>query len=164
ALEAAGIATATVTLHVGAGTFEPVRVDDLAEHRMHSEYAEIDAATAERLNGVRAAGGRVVAVGTTSLRVLESAGEGGRLAPFRGETDLFITPGYAFRATDALITNFHLPESSLLMLVCALGGYERVMAAYRHAVAEGYRFFSYGDAMYLEPTADVAPPPLPREA
>ena len=160
ALEAAGVTTATVTLHVGAGTFEPVRVDDLAEHRMHSEFAEIDGNTAERLNRVRAAGGRVVAVGTTSLRVLESAGEDGRLHPFCGETDLFITPGYRFRATDALVTNFHLPESSLLMLVCAMGGYERVMAAYRHAVAECYRFFSYGDAMYLEPTADVAPPPL----
>ena len=150
-LEGAGITTATVTLHVGAGTFEPVRVDDLDEHRMHSEFAVLTPETAERLNAVRAAGGRVVAVGTTSLRVLESAGEAGRLHPFRGETDIFIRPGYAFRATDALITNFHLPESTLMMLVCAFGGHRRVMDAYAHAVAARYRFFSYGDAMLIHP-------------
>ncbi|MFO8154411.1 MAG: tRNA preQ1(34) S-adenosylmethionine ribosyltransferase-isomerase QueA [Pseudomonadota bacterium] len=162
-LAAAGIATATVTLHVGAGTFEPVRVEDLDAHRMHSEFAALDAATAERLNAVRAAGGRVVAVGTTSLRVLESAGEAGRVRAFRGETDIFIRPGYAFGATDALITNFHLPESTLMMLVCAFGGHQRMLDAYAHAVAARYRFFSYGDAMLIHPDPEVAPPAITEE-
>lgn len=149
ALERRGIASGYVTLHVGAGTFQPVRADDIAEHRMHSEWLEVDEALCRRVGQTRAAGGRVVAVGTTSVRSLETAAAGGELAPFRGETDIFIRPGYRFRAVDALITNFHLPESTLLMLVCAFAGYDTVMRAYRHAVAEGYRFFSYGDAMFL---------------
>ena len=145
-----GVELGTVTLHVGAGTFKPVRVDDLAEHRMHAERVHVSAALCAQVAATRARGGRVVAVGTTVVRSLESAAAGGELTPFEGETRLFITPGYAFRVVDVLITNFHLPESTLLMLVCAFGGYEAVMAAYRHAVEERYRFFSYGDAMLLE--------------
>jgi S-adenosylmethionine:tRNA ribosyltransferase-isomerase len=152
ALDAAGIGHETLTLHVGAGTFLPVKADDTDEHRMHSEWGRIDAATAERLNAVRAAGGRIVAVGTTSLRLLESAaGEDGRLRPFEGDTAIFITPGYRFRAVDGLLTNFHLPRSTLFMLVSALMGRERMQAAYGHAIAEGYRFYSYGDASLLLP-------------
>jgi len=152
ALDAAGIARLTVTLHVGAGTFLPVKVADTRDHRMHSEMGFLDAAAAQRINAVRAAGGRVVAVGTTCLRLLESAAAAdGRVAPFAGETSLFITPGYRFRAVDLLLTNFHLPRSTLFMLVAAFAGLERMRAAYAHAIAERYRFFSYGDACLLHP-------------
>jgi S-adenosylmethionine:tRNA ribosyltransferase-isomerase len=147
----AGVARAQVTLHVGAGTFQPVRVDDLRDHRMHAEFTEVPAATCEAVAACRARGGRVVAVGTTSVRALESAAQGGRLTPYTGDTRLFITPGYRFQVVDALITNFHLPESTLLMLVAAFAGRGHVLAAYRHAVAARYRFFSYGDAMFVEP-------------
>jgi S-adenosylmethionine:tRNA ribosyltransferase-isomerase len=150
AIAARGVETGFVTLHVGAGTFQPVRVDDLAEHRMHAERVGVSAELAQRIAAARERGGRVVAVGTTVVRALETAtGEDGIAHAFDGETRLFITPGYRFRAVDALLTNFHLPESTLLMLVSAFGGHERVMAAYRHAVGQGYRFFSYGDAMFL---------------
>jgi len=144
-----GVESAFVTLHVGAGTFQPVRVDDIREHTMHSEYIEVSQAVCDQVAATRARGGRVVAVGTTSVRSLESAAGGGHLAPFAGETDIFIYPGYEFRVVDAMITNFHLPESTLLMLVSAFAGYEQVMAAYAHAVAQRYRFFSYGDAMFI---------------
>ncbi|MEM6639279.1 MAG: tRNA preQ1(34) S-adenosylmethionine ribosyltransferase-isomerase QueA [Pseudomonadota bacterium] len=150
-LDARGIHRATVTLHVGAGTFEPVRVDDIARHRMHSEVATISAETATAINAAKARGGRVIAVGTTSLRTLESAARSGSLGAFSGETDLFITPGFTFNAVDGLMTNFHLPESTLMMLVCALGGQARVLSAYQHAVGERYRFFSYGDATLIWP-------------
>jgi S-adenosylmethionine:tRNA ribosyltransferase-isomerase len=150
-LRTMGIETVFVTLHVGAGTFQPVRVDALEEHKMHAEYVEVSEEAVATIKRARAAGGRVVAVGTTSVRSLETAAQTGELKPFAGETQLFITPGYRFRAVDLLITNFHLPESTLLMLVCAMGGYEQVMAAYRHAVAQQYRFFSYGDAMLVIP-------------
>ncbi|WP_275099514.1 tRNA preQ1(34) S-adenosylmethionine ribosyltransferase-isomerase QueA [Sedimenticola hydrogenitrophicus] len=149
-LDAMGIERACVTLHVGAGTFRPVRVDRLEEHVMHSEYAEVSPEVCARVRAARARGNRVVAVGTTSVRSLESASREGEIQPFYGDTRLFITPGYRFRSVDALVTNFHLPESTLLMLVAAFSGYERIMAAYRHAVARRYRFFSYGDAMFLE--------------
>jgi len=148
-LRGAGIETGFVTLKVGAGTFQPLRSDDVDAHVMHSEYARVSALVCEQVAETRSRGGRVVAVGTTSVRALESAAAGGELAPFDGDTRLFIKPGHAFRAVDALLTNFHLPESTLLMLVCAFAGFETVMGAYRHAVAEGYRFFSYGDAMFL---------------
>ena len=152
ALEQAGIATETLTLHVGAGTFLPVKVDDTDAHRMHSEWGRIDVATAERLNAVRAKGGRLISVGTTVLRLLESAiGEDGRIQPFEGDTAIFITPGYRFRAIDGLMTNFHFPKSTLFMLVSALMGRERMQAAYAHAIAEDYRFYSYGDASLLLP-------------
>lgn len=153
ALAARGVATAAVTLHVGAGTFQPVRSETLAEHRMHSECFEVGAATVAAIAATRAAGGRVVAVGTTTLRALESAARaagGGALAPYSGETDIFITPGFAFRVVDLLLTNFHLPRSTLMMLVSAFAGHEQVRALYRHAVETRYRFFSYGDAMLLE--------------
>ena len=150
-LAAQGIESAFVTLHVGAGTFQPVRVDDIRDHHMHAEYIEVSESVVEAVARTRARGGRVVAVGTTSVRSLESAAHagGGELRPFAGDTDIFITPGYEFRVVDALLTNFHLPESTLLMLVSAFAGYENMMAAYRHAVNERYRFFSYGDAMFL---------------
>ena len=152
ALEAAGIGHATLTLHVGAGTFLPVKADDTADHAMHAEWGRIDAATADRLNAVRAGGGRVIAVGTTSLRLIESAtGEDGTIRPFEGDTAIFITPGYRFRGIDGLMTNFHLPRSTLFMLVSALMGLERMQAAYAHAIADGYRFYSYGDASLLLP-------------
>ena len=155
ALDAAGIGHAMLTLHVGAGTFLPVKADDTQEHRMHAEWGRIDAATADRLNAVRANGGRLIAVGTTSLRLLESAtGENGIIAPFEDETRIFITPGYRFRAIDGLMTNFHLPRSTLFMLVSALMGTERMQAAYARAIAEGYRFYSYGDASLLLPARD----------
>ncbi len=144
-----GMEMARVTLHVGAGTFQPVRTERLEEHRMHAEYAEVDAAVCAAVEAARLRGGRVVAVGTTAVRSLETAAASGRLAPFQGDTRLFIRPGYGFRVVDALLTNFHLPESTLLMLVCAFAGYDPVMAAYRHAVSGHYRFFSYGDAMFL---------------
>ena len=152
ALAARGVQRAAVTLHVGAGTFQPVRVEDPARHRMHSEWFEVGAATAAALASTRRAGGRVVAVGTTTLRALESAAlrsGDGSVQPCSGETELFVTPGFEFRAADLLLTNFHLPRSTLLMLVSAFAGFEPVRALYRHAVQERYRFFSYGDAMLL---------------
>jgi S-adenosylmethionine:tRNA ribosyltransferase-isomerase len=151
-LAARGIERAFVTLHVGAGTFQPVRVDDIRAHRMHSEHYEISAATAAAIRAARARGGRVVAVGTTSLRTLESAaiGVSGEVRSGPGDTALFITPGYRFQVVDALITNFHLPRSTLLMLVSAFAGIDLIRAAYAHAIADRYRFFSYGDAMLLE--------------
>lgn len=149
ALAARNIRTAYVTLHVGAGTFQPVRVAHLDEHIMHAEQVTVDAVVCEAIEQTRARGGRVVAVGTTVVRSLESAVQAGVLKPFHGDTRLFITPGYRFSAVDAMLTNFHLPESTLLMLVCAFSGFEPVMAAYRHAVEQNYRFFSYGDAMFL---------------
>lgn len=152
ALQAAGIGQETLTLHVGAGTFLPMKVDDTDAHVMHAEWGRIDAATAARLNTVRANGGRLIAVGTTSLRLLESAtGEDGVIQPFEGDTAIFITPGYRFRAIDGLVTNFHLPRSTLFMLVSALMGRERMQAAYAHAIAAEYRFYSYGDASLLLP-------------
>lgn len=156
ALQAAGIELAYITLHVGLGTFSPVRVDDLTEHRMHRELMQVDAGVCDAVIQARARGGRVVAVGTTSVRSLETAAAAGTLQPFQGETDIFIYPGYRFRVVDALLTNFHLPESTLLMLVCAFAGRENVLRAYAHAVAERYRFFSYGDAMFLT-AADASP-------
>ncbi len=150
-LEDAGIGLARLTLHVGAGTFLPVKVEDLSQHRMHSEIGIIEEETARRINEARAAGGRIVAVGTTAMRLLESAADqDGHLAPFRGETDLFILPGYRFKIVDCLITNFHLPKSTLFMLVSAFCGLARMRQAYAHAIVEGYRFFSYGDACLLE--------------
>lgn len=150
-VRARGVETASVTLHVGAGTFQPVRVEDVSRHVMHAEWAEVNAQVCAQVAACRARGGRVVAVGTTAVRSLESAAADGELKPFCGDTRLFITPGYGFRVVDALVTNFHLPESTLLMLVSAFAGYEPVMRAYRHAVAERYRFFSYGDAMLIAP-------------
>lgn len=150
----AGVDHVTLTLHVGAGTFLPVKVDDTDAHQMHSEWGCIDATTAARLNEVRANGGRVIAVGTTVLRLIESAAQdNGQIAPFVGDTDIFITPGYRFKGIDGLLTNFHLPKSTLFMLVSALMGRERMQAAYRHAVAQEYRFYSYGDASLLLPEA-----------
>jgi S-adenosylmethionine:tRNA ribosyltransferase-isomerase len=152
ALRAAGIGFGHVTLHVGAGTFQPVRVDDLREHRMHSEWLNVGAGLVEQVRRTRAAGGRVVAVGTTVVRALEAAtGADGSLHPFAGETRLFILPGHRIRSIDALVTNFHLPESTLLMMVSAFAGKSRVFDAYRHAIERRYRFFSYGDAMLLWP-------------
>jgi S-adenosylmethionine:tRNA ribosyltransferase-isomerase len=151
-LAAAGIDHATLTLHVGAGTFLPVKAEDTADHRMHAEWGRIDADTAERLNAVRASGGRVIAVGTTSLRLIESAaGEDGVIRAFEGDTAIFITPGYTFRGIDGLMTNFHLPRSTLFMLVSALMGLERMQSVYAHAIDDGYRFYSYGDASLLLP-------------
>lgn len=152
ALEERGIARETLTLHVGAGTFLPVKVDDTADHKMHAEWGRIDAATADRLNAARARGGRLIAVGTTSLRLLESAaGEEGVIQTFEGDTSIFITPGYRFKAVDGLLTNFHLPRSTLFMLVSALMGLDVMKKAYAHAIAAGYRFYSYGDGSLLIP-------------
>jgi len=152
ALDARGIGRETLTLHVGAGTFLPVKSEKIEEHKMHAEWGRIDAATAERLNEARASGGRLIAVGTTSLRLLESAAsDDGTVRPFEGDTAIFITPGYRFKAIDGLITNFHLPKSTLFMLVSALMGLDVMKAAYAHAVSEGYRFYSYGDASLLLP-------------
>lgn len=153
-LDALGVEHATLTLHVGAGTFQPVRVDNIAEHKMHSEWYELGQPLVDRIAATRARGGKVIAVGTTSMRALESAARdaeaaGRPLAPVRAETDIFITPGYRFRVVDRLVTNFHLPKSTLMMLVSAFAGVETIRAAYRHAIAERYRFFSYGDAMLL---------------
>jgi S-adenosylmethionine:tRNA ribosyltransferase-isomerase len=154
ALDARGVHRATVTLHVGVGTFLPVRVEDVSEHRMHAERGVVSAEAAAAINQARAAGGRVVAVGTTSLRLLESAADAaGRVHAFAGDTAIFITPGYRFRAVDRLMTNFHLPRSTLFMLVAAFSGLETMRAAYAHAIADGYRFFSYGDACLLEPSS-----------
>ena len=152
ALADAGIGHETLTLHVGAGTFLPVKVEDTAEHRMHSEWGRIPSETADRLNAVRAAGGRIIAIGTTSLRLLESAAdEKGRVRSFEGDTSIFITPGKRFRAVDGLVTNFHLPRSTLFMLVSALMGLDAMREAYAHAIAQGYRFYSYGDSSLLLP-------------
>ena len=152
ALDAAGVARETLTLHVGAGTFLPVKADDTDDHVMHAEWGCIDAATAARLNAVRARGERVIAAGTTSLRLLESAADAdGTIRPFAGDTAIFITPGYRFRAVDGLVTNFHLPKSTLFMLVSALMGRETMQAAYAHAIESGYRFYSYGDSSLLLP-------------
>ena len=150
-LAAQGVETAFLTLHVGSGTFQPLRVERLEEHRMHAEYCEVGADLVEAVQRAKARGGRVVAVGTTSARALESAARRGALAPFAGETDIFITPGFEFRCVDALLTNFHLPGSTLLALVSAFAGHAAIMNAYRHAVEKEYRFFSYGDAMFLTP-------------
>ncbi|MFO8142090.1 MAG: tRNA preQ1(34) S-adenosylmethionine ribosyltransferase-isomerase QueA [Marinobacter sp.] len=149
ALQARGVEFAYVTLHVGAGTFQPVRVDKIEDHIMHSEVAHVPQETVDAVNQARARGGRVVAVGTTSVRSLESASRAGYLSTFRGETDIFIYPGYRFQTVDAMVTNFHLPESTLIMLVSAFAGFTNIMTAYREAVARQYRFFSYGDAMFL---------------
>ncbi len=151
-LAAAGIGHETLTLHVGAGTFLPVKADDTDDHRMHAEWGSIEPAVAERLNAARGAGGRIIAVGTTSLRLLESAADEDRMIhPFEGDTAIFITPGYRFKGVDGLVTNFHLPKSTLMMLVSALMGLERMQAAYAHAIAQGYRFYSYGDGSLLLP-------------
>ena len=149
ALQARGVDRAAITLHVGAGTFQPVRSENLAEHRMHREWFEVGAATVQAIAATRAAGGRIVAVGTTTLRALESAARGGSLQAGASETDIFITPGFRFQVVDLLVTNFHLPKSTLLMLVSAFAGHEHVKALYRHAIEASYRFFSYGDAMLL---------------
>ena len=152
ALAGAGVRHETLTLHVGAGTFLPVKADDTDDHRMHSEWGRIEPAVADRLNAARGTGGRLIAVGTTSLRLLESAAdEAGRVRPFEGDTAIFITPGHRFRAVDGLLTNFHLPRSTLFMLVSALMGLETMKAAYAHAIEAGYRFYSYGDASLLLP-------------
>ena len=149
AIKSKGVQFAYVTLHVGAGTFQPVRTEKLEEHRMHAERVEVSAELCEKIKSVHHAGGRVIAVGTTVVRSLEAAAASGILKPYQDETRLFITPGYRFKVVDALLTNFHLPQSTLLMLVCAFAGYHKVMAAYQHAIKQGYRFFSYGDAMFL---------------
>jgi S-adenosylmethionine:tRNA ribosyltransferase-isomerase len=149
-IDALGIQRATVTLHVGAGTFQPVRADNIEEHVMHAEFVEVDEAVCTAVRATRERGGRVVAVGTTAVRSLESASRAtGSIAPFCGDTDIFIYPGYRFHSVDAMVTNFHLPESTLLMLVSAFAGKEPIMAAYRQAIESGYRFFSYGDAMFI---------------
>jgi S-adenosylmethionine:tRNA ribosyltransferase-isomerase len=153
ALDERGVRRTYVTLHVGAGTFQPVRAEQIEEHRMHCEYIEVNDTACRAVEAAHAQGKRVVAVGTTSVRALESAAAGGRLAPVACDTDLFITPGFRFRVADALITNFHLPESTLLMLVCAFAGREHVLNAYQHAVRQRYRFYSYGDAMFVTPAA-----------
>jgi S-adenosylmethionine:tRNA ribosyltransferase-isomerase len=144
-----GIETTFITLHVGAGTFSPIRVNDISQHTMHAEYLQVSQQVCEQIQATRARGGRVIAVGTTSVRALETATDNGIIKPYQGETRLFITPGYKFQSVDALLTNFHLPESTLLMLVSAFAGQKPVLAAYRHAVAQQYRFFSYGDAMFM---------------
>ena len=159
-LDAQGVERATLTLHVGAGTFQPVRVENIAEHKMHSEWYQLPQSLVDKIAATRARGGRVIAVGTTSMRALEAAArdaerEGRALAATSAETDIFITPGYAFRVVDRLVTNFHLPKSTLLMLVSAFAGIETIRAAYRHAIDERYRFFSYGDAMLLTRTEDA---------
>lgn len=154
ALDEKGVHKAFVTLHVGAGTFQPVKVDKIEDHVMHSEYIEVDQPVCDAVKAARARGNKVVAVGTTSVRSLESASKSGEIAPYQGDSDIFIFPGYEFKSVDLLITNFHLPESTLMMLVSAFAGYEHTMAAYRDAVAEKYRFFSYGDAMCIRRKTD----------
>ena len=159
ALKDKGVETAQVTLHVGAGTFLPVSVDNLDEHIMHAEWVELDQSVCDAVSACKERGGKVVAVGTTSVRSLESAAkETGTLQPFNGDTRLFITPGYQFNVVDAMITNFHLPESTLLMLVSAFSGYDNIMAAYQHAIKQQYRFFSYGDAMFLSKLREKSQP------
>jgi S-adenosylmethionine:tRNA ribosyltransferase-isomerase len=157
-IDARGIRRATVTLHVGAGTFQPVRADDIAQHKMHAEFVEVDETVCFAVRETRKRGGRVVAVGTTAVRSLESASRAtGSIQPFCGDTDIFIYPGYQFRSVDAMVTNFHLPESTLLMLVSAFAGREHIMSAYREAIAARYRFFSYGDAMFITPSTTPNP-------
>ena len=160
-LAAMGVKFSEVTLHVGAGTFLPVKVDDVTTHRMHAEWGEVSAKAAGEINATRASGGRIIPVGTTALRLIESAAASGQVEPFCGTTEIFIYPGYKFRVTDALMTNFHLPKSTLLMLVSALMGVEQVRHIYDHAVREGYRFFSYGDASLLVPGNPGGSPPTP---
>ncbi|OGT37430.1 MAG: tRNA preQ1(34) S-adenosylmethionine ribosyltransferase-isomerase QueA [Gammaproteobacteria bacterium RIFCSPHIGHO2_12_FULL_38_14] len=150
ALRKKNIQMGFLTLHIGAGTFAPVRVDNIHEHQMHSEYFELSPDLCAQIHTAKSQSRRIIAVGTTSLRALETAGKSGEVKPYRGDTNIFIYPGYSFQVVDALITNFHLPRSTLLMLVCAFGGYNRIMDAYRIALAEGYRFYSYGDAMWIE--------------
>ena len=149
-LEDKGVQSTTVTLHVGAGTFQPVRVDNIEDHNMHAEWLEVPQTACDAIAAAKACGGRVVAVGTTAVRSLETAAQGGQLEPFSGDSRIFIYPGYEFKVVDAMITNFHLPESTLLMLLSAFAGHEQTLTAYRHAVAQGYRFFSYGDAMLVQ--------------
>ena len=156
-LESRGVECAYVTLHVGAGTFQPIREDIIERHRMHSEWFEVSAAVCEQVGAARRAGRRVIAVGTTSVRCLEAATVDGALRPFAGETDIFIYPGFEFRTVDAMITNFHLPGSTLLLLVCAFAGRDNILSAYRHAVAASYRFFSYGDAMFISRQPSALP-------
>lgn len=156
ALQAKGVKTTFVTLHVGAGTFQPVRVDNIKEHKMHAEYMVVDQAVCDAINETKAAGKRVIAVGTTSVRSLESAAQTGQIRPYQGDTEIFIYPGFTFKVVDALVTNFHLPESTLLMLISAFAGYQHVMSAYEHAVAKQYRFFSYGDAMWITHNPEAA--------
>ena len=158
AVEARGAARAFITLHVGAGTFQPVRTDAVGAHVMHAEFVEVSAETCQRVAETRARGGRIIAVGTTVVRALESAAGGGELQPFIGDSSLFIVPGFRFRVVDAMLTNFHLPESTLLMLVSAFAGREAVLNAYRHAVQGRYRFFSYGDAMFIKPAPGARQP------
>lgn len=148
-IDRVGIRRVAVTLHVGAGTFQPVRVEDIEDHRMHAEYIEVNQGVCDAVAATRARGGRIIAVGTTAVRSLESAAQSGELQPFTGDTDIFIYPGYKFRSVDAMVTNFHLPESTLLMLVSAFAGRANIMAAYREAIEQRYRFFSYGDAMFI---------------
>lgn len=155
-LQQKGINFAYVTLHVGAGTFQPVKVDNIHDHQMHSEYIEVSQDVADAVRSTRAAGKRVIAVGTTSVRSLESASQSGEIAPFYDDSEIFIYPGYQFRSVDAMITNFHLPESTLIMLVSAFAGQQAVMAAYQQAIAERYRFYSYGDAMFVTPAGEPA--------
>jgi S-adenosylmethionine:tRNA ribosyltransferase-isomerase len=157
ALRQRGVKTCEITLHVGAGTFQPVRVDDISRHRMHSEWYEVPEPVVETVREAKRAGGRVVAVGTTSVRALEAASRSGELRPCTGDTELFITPGFEFHAIDAMITNFHLPKSTLLMLVSAFGGIDLMRRAYAHAVAQSYRFFSYGDAMLIDRNGRLSP-------
>ena len=154
-LRSAGIQTAALTLHVGAGTFQPVRSETVSGHQMHAEWLSVSESVCEAVAATRARGGRVIAVGTTVVRSLEAAAQTGQLAPYEGETEIFVVPGFKFQVVDGLITNFHLPGSTLVMLVSALAGRERILAAYRHAVAEQYRFFSYGDAMLILPQGSV---------
>lgn len=157
AMDEHGISRETLTLHVGAGTFLPVKAENIVDHRMHAEWGRIDQATAERLNAARSSGSRLIAVGTTSLRLLESAAdEDGNIQPFEGDTAIFITPGYKFRAVDGLMTNFHLPRSTLFMLVSALMGFDTMKAAYAHAIEQSYRFYSYGDASLLLPGKEIS--------
>jgi S-adenosylmethionine:tRNA ribosyltransferase-isomerase len=151
-----GVESTSVTLHVGAGTFQPVRTDDVRDHQMHSEWLQVTENTCEKVAAARARGCRVVAVGTTVVRSLETAAASGKLTPFEGLSNLFIYPGYDFCVVDAIVTNFHLPESSLLMLVCAFAGTETVLEAYRHAIRQRYRFFSYGDAMFVTRAQQVS--------
>jgi S-adenosylmethionine:tRNA ribosyltransferase-isomerase len=148
-IKAKGMQIVFVTLHVGSGTFQPVRVENLSEHLMHKEYFAVSQATVDGVRQARDRGGRVIAIGTTAVRALESASKSGQIEPGFGDTDLFITPGYQFRSVDAMLTNFHLPESTLLILVSAFAGYDSIMSAYQHAIDQSYRFFSYGDAMFL---------------
>lgn len=150
--KARGVDTAFITLHVGAGTFQPVRVENITEHKMHAEFIEVSESVCDQVRATRARGGRVIAVGTTSVRSLESASATGAIAPFSGDSEIFIYPGYSFKSVDAMVTNFHLPESTLIMLVSAFAGREHVLNAYQQAVAERYRFFSYGDAMFVLPS------------